>query len=138
MRLTREQKQEKAVEDLINQMFIIAGHDVRFDDIKTRKDNWFQQYTMTMAQNEEWQKWGKKYLQTNLRARAKMAEKEMQWFSLQYGLKFSFQIWTPQKKVKITMSYFRKVYKDFLDEKITMSRMVELLNEKLEEDVKTN
>jgi hypothetical protein len=38
---------------------------------------------------EEWQKWGKKYLQTNLRARAKMAEKEMQWFSLQYGLKFS-------------------------------------------------
>ena len=89
MRLTREQKQEKAVEDLINQMFIIAGHDIRFDDIKTRKDNWFQQYTMTMAQNEEWQKWGKKYLQTNLRARAKMAEKEMQWFSLQYGLKFS-------------------------------------------------
>lgn len=89
MRLTREQKQEKAVEDLINQMFIIAGHDVRFDDIKTRKDNWFQQYTMTMAQNEEWQKWGKKYLQTNLRERAKSAERQMQWFSLQYGLKFS-------------------------------------------------
>ena len=50
MRLTREQKKEKAVEDLINQMFIIAGHDVRFEDIKTRQDNWFQQYTMTMAQ----------------------------------------------------------------------------------------
>jgi hypothetical protein len=28
MRLTREQKKEKSVEDLINQMFIIAGHDV--------------------------------------------------------------------------------------------------------------
>ena len=89
MRLTREQKKEKAVEDLINQMFIIAGHDVRFEDIKTRQDNWFQQYTMTMAQNEEWQAWGKKYLQTNLRTRARLAEKEMQWFSLQYGLKFS-------------------------------------------------
>jgi hypothetical protein len=44
---------------------------------------------MTMAQNEEWQAWGKKYLQTNLRERAKSAERQMQWFSLQYGLKFS-------------------------------------------------
>jgi hypothetical protein len=89
MRLTREQKKEKSVEDLINQMFIIAGHDVTFEDVKTRQDNWFQQYTMTMAQNEEWQAWGKKYLQTNLRTSAKLAEKQMQWFSLQYGLSFS-------------------------------------------------
>jgi hypothetical protein len=89
MRLTKEQKKEKAVEDLINQMFIIAGYNVTFEDIKTRQDNWFQQYTMTMAQNKEWQAWGKKYLQTNLRTRAKLAEKEMQWFSLQYGLSFS-------------------------------------------------
>ena len=89
MRLTREQKQEKAVMDLINEMFRIAGHEVSFEDIKDRKDNWFQEWTMTMAQNEEWQAWGKKYLQTNLRERAKSAERQMQWFSLQYGLKFS-------------------------------------------------
>ena len=89
MRLTREQKQEKAVEDLINQMFIIAGHEVTFNDVKTRKDNWFQQWTMTMEQNMEWQKWGKKYLQKTFRRRAKAAEMEMQWFSLQYGLSFS-------------------------------------------------
>lgn len=89
MRLTREQKKEKSVEDLINQMFIIAGYDVTFDDVKTRQDDWFTQYTMTMAQNEEWQAWGKKYLQTNLRTSAKLAEKQMQWFSLQYGLSFS-------------------------------------------------
>ena len=89
MRLTREQKQEKAVMDLINEMFRIAGHDVTFEDVKGREDNWFQEWTMTMAQNEEWQAWGKKYLQTNLRERAKSAERQMQWFSLQYGLKFS-------------------------------------------------
>jgi len=87
-RLTREQKKEKAVDDLINQMFIIAGHDVTINDV-LGKENWFQQWTMTIAQNEEWQKWGKKYLQKNLRTNAKQAEKEMQWFSLQYGLKFS-------------------------------------------------
>ena len=34
--------------------------------------------------------------------------------------------------MKITLSYFRKVYQDFLDEKITMSKMVELLNQRAE------
>ena len=34
MRLTREQKREKAGEDLINEMFRIAGHEVTFEDIK--------------------------------------------------------------------------------------------------------
>lgn len=34
-----------------------------------------------------------------------------------------------KEQQKITLSYFRQVYKDFVDEKITMSRMVELLNE---------
>ena len=38
-----------------------------------------------------------------------------------------------QEKQKITLSYFRRVYQDFVDEKITMSRMVELLNEREEE-----
>ncbi len=32
-RLSREQKREQAVIDLINQMFIIAGHEVTYDDI---------------------------------------------------------------------------------------------------------
>jgi len=35
---------------------------------------------------------------------------------------------------RITLSYFRRVYQDFVDEKITMSRMVELLNEQEEQD----
>jgi ABC-type transport system involved in Fe-S cluster assembly fused permease/ATPase subunit len=34
--------------------------------------------------------------------------------------------------MKITLSYFRKVYQDFIDEKITMSKMVELLNQRVE------
>jgi hypothetical protein len=32
-RLSIEEKREKAVVDLINQMFVIAGHDVTYDDI---------------------------------------------------------------------------------------------------------
>jgi len=87
-RLTREQKKEQALIDLINEMFRIAGHAVTFEDIKDRKDDWYTQWTMTMAQNDEWQQWGKKYLQKTLRTPAKLAEREMQWISLQYGLKF--------------------------------------------------
>jgi hypothetical protein len=88
MRLNKEQKQEQAVIDLINQMFIIAGHQVTYNDI-LGKENWFQEYTMTVEQAEEFKKWGKKYLMKNLRTYAKAAEREMMWFTLQYGLTYS-------------------------------------------------
>jgi hypothetical protein len=58
-RLTREQKREQSVIDLINEMFRIAEHAVTYDDIKDRKDNWFSEYTMTEEQNEAWIKWGR-------------------------------------------------------------------------------
>ena len=87
-RLSREQKQEKAVVDLINQMFIIAGHDVTYQDVLGVED-WFQKYTMTVEQGEEFKKWGKKYLMKELRESAKRAEKEMMWFNLQWGLAYS-------------------------------------------------
>ena len=86
-RQTHEEKRNQSIVDLINQMFIIAGHAVTYDDVKDRKDNWFNDWTMTMAQNDEWQRWGKKYLQKNLNMYAKRAEKEMQWASLMWGLK---------------------------------------------------
>jgi hypothetical protein len=87
-RLTRDQKKDKAIIDLINQMFIIAGHNVTYNDI-VGVDNWFREYTMTVEQGEEFKKWGKKYLMKNLQMRAAMAEKEMMWFNLQWGLTYS-------------------------------------------------
>ena len=88
-RLSKQEKKEKSVIDLVNMMFEIAGHTVTFEDIKDRKDNWFHQWTMTTEQNDQWKLWGKKYLIKNLRMNAKMAEREMMWASLQWGLKFS-------------------------------------------------
>ena len=88
-RLSREEKIDKFVVNAINEMFRIAGHEVTYDVIKDRKDNWFHDWTMTMDQNAEWQRWGKKYLQKNLNMYAKRAEKEMQWASLMWGLKYS-------------------------------------------------
>jgi hypothetical protein len=88
-RLTREQKKEQAVIDIINKMFEIAGHAVTYDDMKDRKDDWFQQWTMTVEQSDEWKEWGKRYLMKALRLPAYRAELEMQWSSLMWGLKFS-------------------------------------------------
>lgn len=88
-RTTREQKRQQAVIDIINQMFVIAGHEVTYDDIKDRKDDWFTQWTMTTAQSEEWRAWGVDYLRTKLKMNKKLAEKEMTWFNLQWGLKYS-------------------------------------------------
>jgi len=85
-RLSKQEKKEKSVIDLVNMMFEIAGHTVTFEDIKDRKDNWFQEWTMTTEQNDQW---GKKYLIKNLRMNAKIAEREMMWVSLQWGLKLS-------------------------------------------------
>ena len=88
-RLSRPEKYQKAIIDLINKMFEIAGHDVSYDDVKDREDAWFQEWTMTVEQSDEWKKWGKKYLMKELRMYSKMAEREMSMISLMWGLKFS-------------------------------------------------
>ena len=87
-RLSREEKKEKAIVDLINKMFEIAGHDVTYNDI-VGKENWFQEYSMTVEQSNEWKEWGRKYLMKELRMRKAMAEREMLWINLQWGLTYS-------------------------------------------------
>lgn len=88
-RLSRQEKEQQMVVDMINEMFKIAGHDVTFDDVKDRKDNWFQQWTMTMDQYEEWKNWGKRYLMKKFRYPARYAERQMGMIGLMWGLKFS-------------------------------------------------
>jgi hypothetical protein len=86
-RQTHEEKRNQSIIDLINQMFIIAGHEVTYDDVKDRKDDWFNDWTMTMAQREEWQEWSNKYLMKKLKMSVRQADKEMLWISLMWGLK---------------------------------------------------
>ena len=88
-RLTKQQKREQAVIDLLNQMFVIAGHSVTYEDIKGRTDNWWSEWTMTMAQSDQWMAWGIDYLRKNLKLNKTLAEKEMQWINVQWGLKYS-------------------------------------------------
>ena len=74
--------------DLIDQMFIIAGYpEVGYDDIIGRKDNWYQQWTMTEDQRKEWMDWGVAYFRKKKRWNKKTAEREMAYIDLYCGLK---------------------------------------------------
>ena len=75
------------IKTLIDQMFIIAGHELRYDDVIGRKDNWFQQYTMTETQRDEWKEWGISYIRKKKRWSKKLAEREMAFLDLYCGLK---------------------------------------------------
>jgi len=83
----KKNKSDIIVETLINKMFEIANHNITFDDIKSRTDNWYAQWTMTEEQNKEWREWGVKYLKKQKRLYKAYAEREMAMFDLCYGLK---------------------------------------------------
>ena len=88
-RLTKQEKYEKAIKDIIDHMFAIAGHDITYNQVKDRKDDWYTQWTMTVDQNEVWKVWGIQYLQKTFRWNKEICKKEMSWIALMWGLKFS-------------------------------------------------
>jgi hypothetical protein len=49
--MKRQDKDKLILKTLIDKMFEIAGHPLKFEDVEGRTDNWFQEYTMTEAQN---------------------------------------------------------------------------------------
>lgn len=80
-------KDNTIVRALIDRMFEVAGHDVKYVDLIGRTDEWYQQYTMTREQCDEWMKWGTHYIRTKKRCTKAMAEQQMAWFNVGYGLK---------------------------------------------------
>jgi hypothetical protein len=77
------------LKELIDKMFELAGHDLRFEDVEGRKDHWFQEYTMTEAQNEEWRDWGTKLIMKKRRYNKYLADREIRMLDLYCGLKIS-------------------------------------------------
>ena len=82
-------KENQLLKELIDKMFEIAGHPLKFEDVEGRTDNWFQQYTMTEAQNEEWRDWGIKLIMKKRRYNKFLADREIRWLDLYCGLKIS-------------------------------------------------
>ncbi len=85
----KQDKGKLILKELIDKMFEIAGHPLKFEDVEGRTDNWFQQYTMTEEQNKEWREWGIKYIKKKRRWNNYLAERQMAWIDLYCGLKIS-------------------------------------------------
>jgi hypothetical protein len=75
------------VKDIINTMFIIAGHDVSYEDIKDRKDQWYYEWTMTSEQEEKWMEHMVKYFRKHRSMTIRHAQTSASMFNLMYGLK---------------------------------------------------
>ena len=82
-------KERSLLKELIDKMFEIAGHPLKFEDVEGRKDHWFQEYTMTEAQDEEWKDWGIKLIMKKRRYNKYLADRQMRMLSLYCGLKIS-------------------------------------------------
>lgn len=82
-----KKSEKKAVEEIIDKMFDIAGYTITYKDIENRTDFWFNEYTMTDSQYDEWLLWGEKYLQKNLKMTKKRAQGEIAVIGLNFGLK---------------------------------------------------
>jgi hypothetical protein len=97
--MKREDKNKLILKELIDKMFEIAGHPLKFEDVEGRTDNWFQEYTMTEAQNAEWKEWGVKFISKKRRLGDKLASREIAWLDLYCGLKISDSKFNKQEEI---------------------------------------
>lgn len=74
------------LKDIIDKMFVIAGHNVGYDDVLNRKDDWYRQWSMTDDQRKQWMDWGVEYFRKKKRYPKYLAEREMRMIDLCYGL----------------------------------------------------
>ena len=96
--MKRVDKSKLVLKELIDKMFEMAGHPLKFEDVEGRTDNWFQQYTMTEAQNEEWRDWGIKLIMKKHRYNRYLADREMRILDLYCGLKISDSKYDTERK----------------------------------------
>jgi len=90
--MSKYNKQELIVIELINLMFKIAGYDVSFFDILEMGSKWNTGFTMTKEQERLWMKEGEKLIAKKLKYITKeSARKEMDWVNLMWGLKIKEQ-----------------------------------------------
>jgi hypothetical protein len=84
---SKRQTDDDMVKDIINTMFIIAGHDVSYEDIKDRKDKWYEEWTMTPEQEEKWTDYMIKYFRKHRSMTVRHAQTSASMFNLMWGLK---------------------------------------------------
>lgn len=83
----KKKTNQDMVREIINVMFVIAGHDVGYDDIKDRKDAWYMEWTMTVDQQEKFIEWLTGYVRKQKRYPKSIAVREAHMINLMWGLR---------------------------------------------------
>lgn len=81
--MEKRDKQREVFMALVNKQ--LEPHDVNYDIVK-KDPEWYMRYKTTMEAEAEFISWGVKLIREKLNLSKKMAEQEMSWFILQWGL----------------------------------------------------
>ena len=81
--MNQEQINQAVFKDLINKQLEPFGK--TYESVLNEKD-WFLKYPVTKEQEDEFIQWGIKHIKQKMKTTKAMAEKEMNWFILSYGL----------------------------------------------------
>ena len=84
---TKRLTDEEILIELINVMFIIAGHNVTYNDIVGRKDQWYYEWTMTPEQEKRWMEYMVKFFRKHRSMTIRAAQQSASMFNLMWGLK---------------------------------------------------
>ncbi len=84
----RKSKIDDVVVTLINKQFELAGYELTYNDVAGRKDDWYNQYTITEEKYYEWLEFGEKLIRKKLKLSTIKCKNEMAMVGLMYGLKF--------------------------------------------------
>jgi len=85
---SKAEKIDKVITTLINKQFELAGYDLTIDDVRNRKDQWYNQYYISEEKHYEWLEFGEKLIKAKLKFNSQKCKLEMAMVSLMWGLKF--------------------------------------------------
>jgi len=103
--MKRQEKQQEVFLKLVNRQLLPFGK--TYEDVKS-DSKWYLRYVTTEDQERDFMNWGVELLRTELDMTRKLAEKEMSWFIVQWGLTCNREalqnIESVEKKAKTTKS----------------------------------
>ena len=86
MRRKRKTDQE-IIKEIVDKMFSTAGHNVTYEDVLGRKDQWYYDWVMTPEQEKQWMDWMVDLFQKERGLTKKYAERSAAMYNLMWGLR---------------------------------------------------
>lgn len=81
--MDKRERQKEVFVELVNKQ--LEPFNITYTDVANDPE-WYMRYRVTKEQEDNFIKWGVKLIREKLRLTKAMAEKEMSWFILQWGL----------------------------------------------------